>query len=58
MRTLSFMVALAFVVAGASIAGSSDTALPGVGTLRIAARRSPLQPLKISLLRPVEAQLS
>jgi hypothetical protein len=32
MRTLSFMLALAFVVAGASIAGSSDTALPGVGT--------------------------
>ena len=32
MRTLSFMLALAFVLAGASIAGSSDTCLPGVGT--------------------------
>jgi hypothetical protein len=32
MRTLSFMLALAFVVAGASIAGSSDTSLPGIGT--------------------------
>jgi hypothetical protein len=32
MRTLSFMLALAFVLAGASIAGSSDTSLPGVGT--------------------------
>jgi len=32
MRTLSLMLALAFVVAGASIAGSSDTSLPGVGT--------------------------
>lgn len=32
MRTLSLMLALAFVVAGASIAGSSDSSLPGVGT--------------------------
>jgi hypothetical protein len=32
MRTLSFMLALAFVVAGFSIAGSSDTSLPGIGT--------------------------
>ncbi len=32
MRTLSFILAVAFVVAGASIAGSSDTSLPGIGT--------------------------
>ena len=32
MRTLGFMLLLAFVVAGASIGGSSDTSLPGVGT--------------------------
>jgi hypothetical protein len=32
MRTLSFMLALAFVVAGGSNAGSSDASLPGVGT--------------------------
>jgi hypothetical protein len=32
MRTLSFMLAFAFVVTGASIAGSSDNSLPGVGT--------------------------
>jgi hypothetical protein len=32
MRTLSFFLAIAFGVAGASIAGSSDTGLPGVGT--------------------------
>jgi hypothetical protein len=32
MRTLSFVLAFAFVLAGASIAGSSDNALPGVGT--------------------------
>jgi hypothetical protein len=32
MRTLSFILALAFVVAGPSIAGSVDSRLPGVGT--------------------------
>lgn len=32
MRTLSFILALAFVVAGPSMAGSSDSGLPGVGT--------------------------
>ena len=32
MRTLSFILAFAFVVAGPSIAGSSDAGLPGVGT--------------------------
>ncbi len=32
MRTLSFMLAFVFVLAGPSIAGSSDGALPGIGT--------------------------
>jgi hypothetical protein len=32
MRTFSFILAFAFVLAGASIAGSSDVSLPGVGT--------------------------
>jgi hypothetical protein len=32
MRTLSFIFAFAFVLAGASVAGSSDASLPGVGT--------------------------
>jgi hypothetical protein len=32
MRTLSFILALAFVVAGASFAGSSEAGLPGIGT--------------------------
>jgi hypothetical protein len=32
MRTLSFILAVAFVLAGASIAGSSDASLPGIGT--------------------------
>jgi hypothetical protein len=32
MRTISFILAFAFVLGGASLAGSSDTGLPGVGT--------------------------
>jgi hypothetical protein len=32
MRTFSFILALAFVVAVPSIAGSSDASLPGIGT--------------------------
>ena len=32
MRTLSFILAFAFVLAGPSVAGSSDVGLPGVGT--------------------------
>ena len=32
MRTLSFLLALGFVLAGASMAGSSDSKLPGIGT--------------------------
>jgi hypothetical protein len=32
MRTLSFILAFAFVLTGASMAGSADTGLPGIGT--------------------------
>lgn len=32
MRTTSFILALAFVMAGPSMAGSSDQAVPGIGT--------------------------
>jgi hypothetical protein len=32
MRTLSFILAFAFVLAGPSVAGSSDSGLPGIGT--------------------------
>ena len=32
MRTLSFILAFAFALAGPSVAGSSDTGLPGIGT--------------------------
>ena len=32
MRTLSFILAFAFVLAGPSMAGWSDSSLPGIGT--------------------------
>jgi hypothetical protein len=32
MRTISFILAFAFVLAGASMAGSADKGLPGIGT--------------------------
>ena len=32
MRTTSFILAFAFILAGPSMAGSSDQGLPGVGT--------------------------
>ena len=32
MRTVSVILAFAFVLAGASMAGSADNGLPGVGT--------------------------
>ena len=32
MRTISFILAFAFILAGPSIAGSSDAGLPGIGT--------------------------
>ena len=32
MRTFSFILAFAFILAGPSLAGSSDDGLPGIGT--------------------------
>ena len=32
MRTMSFILAFAFVLAGSSMAGSAETGLPGIGT--------------------------
>jgi len=32
MQTLSFILAFAFILAGSTIAGSSDSSLPGIGT--------------------------
>jgi len=59
MRTLSFILAFGFVLAGPSIAGSSDTGLPGIGTFAytsspIAASARP----RPSLSQPVEPLLS
>ena len=36
MRTFSIILAFAFVLAGASMAGSADNSLPGVGTFAYA----------------------
>ena len=43
MRTFSFILAFAFILAGPSMAGSSDQGLPGVGTF--AYNGSPVAPL-------------
>ena len=32
MRTISFILAFAFILAGPSMAGSSEGSLPGIGT--------------------------
>ena len=32
MRTMSFILAFAFILAGPSMAGSSDMGVPGIGT--------------------------
>jgi hypothetical protein len=32
MRSISFILAFAFLVVGSSLAGSSDNGLPGIGT--------------------------
>ena len=32
MRSISFILAFAFVLVGSSLAGSSDNGLPGIGT--------------------------
>ena len=32
MRTISFILAFAFILAGPSMAGSSENGLPGIGT--------------------------
>jgi len=39
MRTLSFILAFAFVLAGPSMAGSSEQGLPGIGTFAYRAPR-------------------
>jgi hypothetical protein len=41
MRTLSFILAFAFVLAGPSLAGWSDSSLPGVGTFAYTVTSAP-----------------
>jgi hypothetical protein len=55
MRTLSFILAVAFVLVGPSLAGSSDNSLPGIGTF--AYNGSPVAPHSIELRR-VKSPLS
>ena len=42
MRTFSFILAFAFMLAGPSMAGSSENTIPGVGTF--AYNGSPIEP--------------
>jgi hypothetical protein len=48
MRTLSFVLAFVFVLAGPSIAGLSDNNLPGIGTFAFSG--SPAAPAPHSIL--------
>jgi hypothetical protein len=49
MRTLSFILAFAFVLAGPSIAGSLDSSLPGIGTFTYNGSPSATQALVIAV---------
>jgi hypothetical protein len=40
MRTISFILAFAFILAGPSLAGSSDSNLPGIGTFSYGASQT------------------
>jgi len=40
MRTISFILAFAFILAGPSMAGSSDSSLPGIGTFSYGASQT------------------
>jgi hypothetical protein len=42
MRTISFILAFAFILAGPSVAGSYDSSLPGVGTFSYSAAVVPV----------------
>lgn len=57
MRTFSFILALVFVLAGPSMAGSPDSTLPGVGTF--AYNGSPIassapQGIVVAALKPIQ----
>ncbi|MBN8987647.1 MAG: hypothetical protein J0H42_05355 [Rhizobiales bacterium] len=48
MRTISFILAFAFILAGPSMAGSADQGLPGIGTFSYTGA-----PLTISAPQPI-----
>ena len=48
MRTISFILAFGFILAGPSIAGSSDNGLPGIGTFSY--NGSPVVPTTAQLM--------
>ncbi len=58
MRTLSFILAFGFVLAGPSIAGSSETGLPGIGTFAYTGSPIAASAPRPSLSQPVEPLLS
>lgn len=51
MRTTSFILAVAFMLVGPSVAGSSDQSLPGVGTFAYpvsSSATSAIQPIVVA----------
>jgi hypothetical protein len=48
MRSVSFILAFAFILAGPSMAGSSDRGLPGIGTFSY--NGSPVAPVPQALV--------
>jgi hypothetical protein len=48
MRTISFILAFAFILAGPSMAGSSENGLPGIGTFSY--NGSPVAPATAQLM--------
>jgi hypothetical protein len=48
MRTISFILAFAFILAGPSMAGSSENGLPGIGTFSY--NGSPVVPTTAQLM--------
>jgi hypothetical protein len=48
MRTISFILGFAFILAGPSIAGSSDGSLPGIGTFSYSSAASTVAPTVVA----------
>jgi hypothetical protein len=48
MRALSFVLAVGFVLAGSSLAGTSDSGLPGVGTFAYSGSPVAAKPIQVA----------